>query len=191
MDGREVIEFIEDKDVLDEKDWFLHATDNNFKVISSILKDGIKCAYLRDDGLAFGFNGRYYISLYQNNFHSSELIKRFDNNVKIIIDGINPRYAKRSRNIRYFFIDTRIPLRTSEYNGEYQQYLEIDPKYFVGLDYHLSRTMLHLYPKEMIRELDFVKGLVYCVNETNNNLPIYDLSSHKELNKEKILSLKL
>jgi hypothetical protein len=40
-------------------------------------------------------------------------------------------------------------------------------------------------------EIDFLKKLVLCIQEVDNNLPIYDLSTKKELNKEKILSLKL
>ncbi len=191
MDTKEIINYLEDKDIKDDSYWFLHATENDIKIIDSILKEGIKSAYLRNDNKSTGFNGKYYISLFQNNYHSTALCKRFENNVKFIIDDIRPYYVVRESKIRYFFINTRIPLRTSEYDGEYQQYLKIDSSKFVGIDYHLSRILLNLYKKELIKELDFMKELVYVINENNNSLPIYDLSSHKEINKDKLLSLKL
>jgi hypothetical protein len=89
------------------------------------------------------------------------------------------------------YINTRIPLRTSHYEGEYQQYLQIDSSKFVGIDYRLSKILPTLLDIEKKVEIDFLKKLVLCIQEVDNNLPIYDLSTKKELNKEKILSLKL
>ncbi len=95
MDTKEIINYLEDKDIKDDSYWFLHATENDIKIIDSILKEGIKSAYLRNDNKSTGFNGKYYISLFQNNYHSTALCKRFENNVKFIIDDIRPYYVVR------------------------------------------------------------------------------------------------
>ena len=96
------------------------------------------------------------------------------------------------------FINTKIPLRTSEWDGEYHQYLRIEPSKFVALGYDLSYMMKELcYTDEMIREifqkekLELLKKIILYINEINSPLPIYDFYTKREINKKRVLSLNI
>ena len=190
MESQEIVKFIEDKAFVEQEQWFLHATEKDIEVIKGILNDGIKCAHLMNTVNSTGCNGQYYISLYKNDYNSRALCQRFENDIKFIVQGIHPHYAKREKyDSRNWYIDSRIPLRTSHYDGEYHQYLRINPDKFVGVDYQLSRIIPSLSRQDRIRELAFLREVVQCIGESNSNLPIYDLASHREINKDKVLSI--
>lgn len=191
MEGIDILNFIEDKDITIDKNWYLHATKNDIEIIKKILEEGIKAAYFRNQK-GGTFNGKYYISLYKNTNEKEGLTSYLRNNPKFIIDGISPFYADRKKhNFRYIFTNTRIPLRTSEWNGEFQQYLKIEPCKIVALEYSLSQILSNKNISNKKENLLFLKNMVLCIEQMNKNLPIYDLSSNREFNKEKILSLNL
>lgn len=192
MNIEEIIEFIEDKDFQINDDWYFHATSNNAEVVKKILEEGIKSSYLINKK-SNHFNGKYYISLYKYNPLGDGLNKWLSNCPKFVIRDIKPLYADRKKfKLRHIFINTRIPLRTSEWDGEYQQYLLIDTSKFVALAFDLSyifksdRTIGESFKKE---NLQLLKNIILSMNQINNHLPIYDFSTKREINKEKILSL--
>jgi len=194
MNFEDVIEFIEDKDFQINDSWYLHATSNNAEVVKKILEEGIKASYLRNDD-SYRFNGKYYISLYRHNSPDEGLTKWLANCPKFVIKDIKPLYADRKKfNLRRIFINTRIPLRTSEWDGEYQQYLLIDTSKFVALAFDLSyifksdRTINENFKKE---HLQLLKNIVLSMNTINYKLPIYDFYTRKEINREKVLSLNI
>lgn len=191
MEKIDILNFIEDKDITINKNWYLHATQNDIEIIKKILEEGIKAAYLRNKK-GGTFNGKYYISLYKNTNETEGLTSYLRNNPKFIIDGISPFYANRKKhNFRHIFTNTRIPLRTSEWDGEFQQYLKIEPCKIVALEYSLSQMLSNKNISNKKEKLLFLKNMVLCMDQMNKNLPIYDLSSNREFNKEKILSLNL
>lgn len=192
MNFEDIIEFIEDKDFQINDSWYLHATSNNAEVVKKILEEGIKSSYLRNKKPNH-FNGKYYISLYKYNPLGDGLNNWLSNCPKFVIRDIKPLYADSKKfKLRRIFINTRIPLRTSEWDGEYQQYLLIDPSKFVALAFDLSyifksdRTMQENFKKE---NLQLLKNIILYMNQINNELPIYDFSTIREINKEKVLSL--
>lgn len=191
MNIGEIIEFIEDKNFGINDDWYFHATSNDLEVIKNILKEGIKSAYLRNTK-GNNFNGKYYISLYKLNTFDNGLnqwLKKYPN---FVINKIEPLYANRKKlKLRRIFINTRIPLRTSEWDGEYQQYLLINTSNFVALRYDLSYIFNNTYCSEkmMKDKLQLLRNIILHMHQTNNYLPIYDFSTKKEINKEKVLSL--
>ena len=65
MESKEILSFIEDKDVKINDNWYFHATRTDIDVIKKILEEGIKSAYLINKK-GNHFNGQYYISLYKN-----------------------------------------------------------------------------------------------------------------------------
>lgn len=190
MDAKEILDFIEDKDIIPDTNWYLHATKNDIETIKKILQEGIKSAYLRGEK-GNHYNGKYYISLYKTtDAESLNLWLRYC--PKFIIEGISPIYADRTKiKSRRMFINTRIPLRTSEWDGEFQQYLEIEPSKILALEYSLSNMLSTLDEYNMKEKLIFLKNLVVCLEQIKSVLPIYDLSSNHEFNKQKVLSLKL
>ena len=194
MDIREIIEFTEDKDFEINNNWYLHATSNDSSIINRILDEGIKSAHLRNSRPNH-FNGKYYISLYKHNPMDDGLNMWLVNHPKIVIDDINPLYADRRKlKFRRIFINTRIPLRTSEWDGEYQQYMLIQPNKFVSIGYDLANMLKDTEDnKDNIilfkNKLQLLKDVILHMREINHQLPIYDFSSKKEINKEKVLSL--
>lgn len=194
MNISEIIEFTEDKDFEINNNWYLHATSDDSSTINKILDEGIKSAHLRD-AKPNHFNGKYYISLYKYNPMDNGLNMWLVNHPKFVVDDINPLYADRSKlKFRRMFINTRIPLRTSEWDGEYQQYLMIEPSKFVSIGYDLANIFKDIEDTKdnLIRfknKLQLLKDVILYMEEINKQLPIYDFSTKKEINKEKVLSL--
>lgn len=191
MEIKEILRFIEDKDIVANDNWYFHATRNDVDIIKKILDKGITSAYLRNKK-GNHFNGKYYISLYKNTKESECLNLWLRDSPKFIIHDISPFYADSKKfKFRSIFINTRIPLRTSEWDGEFQQYLEIEPFKIIALEYSLSHMLSNSDDFNMKEKLIFLKNIVLCLKKMNKDLPIYDLSSNREFNKEKILSLNL
>lgn len=191
MEIKEILNFIEDKDITANDNWYFHATSPDIYVIKKILEEGIKCAYLRNKK-GNHFNGQYYISLYKNIEQAESLNLWLNKCPKFIIQDISPYYADSSKfKFRQIFINTRIPLRTSEWDGEFQQYLEIEPSKIVALEYSLSHILSNSDEFIIKEKLKFLRDIVLCIEQINKYLPIYDISSNREFNKKKILSLNL
>lgn len=190
MIPEEILAFIEDKEINYDKNWYLHATRLDINTINNILQEGIKSACLLNKK-GNHFNGSYYISLYKDSNEANRLNNMLKEYPKFIIKDITPLYADSDKyNFRKYFINTKIPLRTSEWDGEYQQYLEIDSSKIIALEYSLSH-ILHKPGVDIKEKIFFLKELVLCIESINNNLPIFDLESKREINKEKVLSLNL
>lgn len=189
MKPKKILSIIEDKDITLNEDWYFHATRNDIDIIQKILDEGIKSAYLRNEK-GNTFNGRYYISLYKNIEEAEDLKAWLIWRPKLIIQDISPYYADRHKLIfRKLFINTKVPLRTSEWDGEFQQYLQIEPSKIVALEYNLSRMISNADTSITKEHLKFVRDMVLCLQQLNRDLPIYDMSSEREINKAKILSL--
>ena len=184
----EIIEYVEDKDIISNHNWYLHATVDDLDRIRAILSGGIKCNYLLGQP-DLGRNGPYYISLFKNSSESTELIGRFEESLKFIVSDIKPHRALVNSDFAETFSSTRIPIRSSHYYGEYQQYLRIDPSKFVGLDYSLALIMSRRTTPEKRQTIWFLRDITQSVCEIIPELPIYDLATHKEINKEKVLKL--
>ena len=189
MEKNKILNLVEDKEIQKDTSWYIHATQSNIEIVKQILAEGIKCSFLMNRK-SNHFNGKYYISLYKEN--SGQGLNMFlIDRPKFIVKGISPYYADRDKlKFRRMFIDTRIPLRTSEWDGEFQEYLKIETSKFVALEYSLAYllTKSETLPEE---KLKFLRDIVIYLKEKNIKLPIYDFSSSKEINKEKVLSLKI
>lgn len=191
METKKILDFIEDKDIIVDDNWYFHATKQDISVIKKILENGIRSAYLRNKK-GNHFNGQYYISLYKNIKEAENLKLWLSKYPKFIIKNISPLYADRQKNkFRKIFINTRIPLRTSEWDGEFHQYLEIKPPKIIAIEYSLSQIISGQDEINIKEKLEFLKNMVLCIEQINRDLPIYDLSTAREINKKKILSLNL
>lgn len=188
MELEKVVNYIEDKDIVSDSNWYLHATIDDIEIIRKILNEGVKCAHLTGSNFS-KYNGPYYVSLFKNDFESHFYKKEFSSSIKLIITGIRPYHTSLNSRFAMCFAKTIIPIRTSICSGEYQKFLQIDPSKFVGIDYQLSMMIPTLGESEGKRKIEFLKDVTECVQEVNPELPIYDLASKKELNKDKILNL--
>lgn len=191
MNNIEIIKLLEDKEILIDDNWYFHATNNNLETIKSILNEGIKSASLLNKK-GNNFNGKYFISLFKNTDEAQSLILWLKDRLKFVINDISPLYADRSKlNFRKNFINTRIPLRTSEWDGEYQQYLKIDRENIIALEYSLFNLISNPNYSNTKEDLLFLKSIILYLEEINSSLPIYDLSSSREINKQKLLTLNI
>ena len=202
MTNEEILKCVEDRDIEVKRSWYIHATRNNINTVQRVLNEGITCAHLRGQK-GNAYNGKYYISLYTDS-SDKELKRRLIHHPKFVIDGINPHHAvyrdSDAINFRKIFAKTRIPLRTSVWDGEYQQYLRINPSHFVAIEYGLAflfsndyyANILPSFQDELMRKrIEFLKGLIEALKENDSTLPIYDLLSRKEINTDKVMSLNL
>lgn len=188
---KDILNFIEDKEVDRNEEWYLHATKTDIEIIKKILNEGITSAYLRSTK-GNHFNGPYYISVFKNDNSAESLNLWAVNSPKFVISDISPFHADRTKlKFRRIFINTPIPLRTSEWDGEYHQYMRIDPSKIVALEYSLSYILFNSNNVDIKEQIEFLREMILCMKKVNKDLPIYDLSSNHEFNKQKILSLNL
>lgn len=187
----EIINYIEDKDITIQSSWFFHGTDPEIETIEKILKEGIKCSYLRGDKSKGGYNGKYYVSVSKIlNTPNRSVYKLFEHLPIFVLDNIKPIPANKNSFLADYFIDTIIPIRCSSYEGEYHSFLKIDHSKIIALGYNLYHLLSPNYKLDT-EKLEFLRQIVLYIEKINLDLPIYDLTSKKEINKEKVRSLKL
>ena len=192
LELNEIINYIEDKEIDIKDNWFLHGTSNNIEIVEKILKEGIKCTYLRKEKGDQGHNGKYYISVSKFSTDEDSAYKLFEHCPTFVLDKISPIHAKTDKERYYYasnFMNTIIPFRCSAYEDEYHSFLKINPSKIVALAYSLNLQLSDY--KLNIKRLEFLKEMILCIDKMNLDLPIYDFSSKKEVNKEKVRSLKL
>ena len=185
MNEKEFLDYIEDKNIKIQDDWFFHGTAKDINVIEKILKEGIKSSYLRNEKSSQGYNGRYYVSISKKTENCKSVFKIFEHLPMFVIDGINPIKAEEKNKIFKPFKKTIIPLRTSSMADEYQAFLKIDPSKIIALGYNLYHMLLPEYKFDIYR-LHFLKDMVLLLEKLGKDIPIYDLSSDREINKQKI-----
>ncbi|MCI8778078.1 MAG: recombinase family protein [Bacilli bacterium] len=120
------------------------------------------------------------------------MLEEYNCSLESVAEEINTETANGKFFIRMLTILAQLKIeRTSEWNGEFQQYLKIEPCKIVALEYSLSQMLSNKNISNKKERLLFLKNMVLCMDQLNRNLPIYDLSSNREFNKEKILELNL
>lgn len=87
------------------------------------------------------------------------------------------------------FSETILPFRTSCYDDEYQVFLKINKSKIIAIEYSLY-YLLETNENFLKEELDFLKKMIICLEKNSLSIPIYDLSTNRQINKSKILSLK-
>lgn len=189
MEAKELLNYIEDTPIEIKEDWFFHGTSGDINVIEKILNEGIKCAYLRKEKSTQGFNGKYYVSVSKKSDDPKSIYNVYKFWPTFIIDGVKPIKADIRNQSYQCFRETIIPLRTSYKKDEYHAFLKIDSSKIVALGYNLY--LFEPGNKFYINRLRMLKELVLLLEKLEKNIPIYDLSSEREINKEKVRSLKI
>lgn len=190
MTEKEILDYIEDKTIKINNDWFFHATKNDIKTIEQILNEGIKCAYLRNEKSNKGYNGKYYVSVSKKTSNPQSVYNLFEHLPIFVLDGINSIKANNKNRIFKPFTETIIPLRTSIKADEYHVFLKIESSKIVALGYSLYHMLFDGY-KFDVYQLQFLKELIIILEKLNKDLPIYDFSSNREINKNKVKLLNI
>ena len=197
-----IINYIEDRNGRINYDWFYHGTNYNIHVIKDILVNGIKCQKdLQID--ARGSNGKYYISVSKNlgEYADRKLSAYYGylGSVMFVLDESLPAHkAKLDKGINKIIAillkNTPVAYRVSGFVDEYQVFRKINPSYIKGLGFSIRGMMEERINKQKIAifgdsSTDLLKQLIElttALDDLNLDLPIYDLSSNKEINKKKV-----
>ena len=164
----------------------------DLELVKEILQNGLKSAHLRGEKRGGLYNGKYYISLNKRNEDPDSSFNQYakHHDIRFIFDNINPIHAKFNFDIFFMFCNTIIPIRSSGWEDEYHAFGKVEPSKIVALEYSL-----HYMTKEGYRfdkeKLIYLKQVILCLKELKKDLPIYDYTSNKEYNKDKVLSLNL
>ena len=157
---------------------YFHAFRLEEKVFRDIMINGIKSKILQgyiDKNRSY--NGSFYISLYKGESNSL-MMKIIKNKPCIILDKkIHP--IKACFRNGSFFYNTPIPIRDSLYDNEYQSFLHISPKYFLGIGVNLDKSCEDF--KERYMEL---KKIVMWLNLINKDLEIININTGKIIDKK-------
>ena len=141
MEKKEFLDYIEDKSMKIEKNWFFHATERDIVTIEKILSEGIQCAYLRNDKSKQGYNGKYYVSISKKTNVPKSVYNLYKFLPTFIIDGIKPIKADSKNKSFDCFAETLLPLRTSSKKDEYHAFLKIDSSKVIAIGYSLCHML--------------------------------------------------
>ena len=190
MEQKQFLDYIEDKTITIENDWFFHATDRDITTIEKILNEGIKCAALRKEKSQRGYNGKYYVSVSKKTNDPQSVYGLFNHLPIFVLNNITPIKADSKNTIFNPFTETILPLRTSSKNDEYHAFLKIDPTKIIAMGYSLYHMLEPGYKFSEYR-LSLLKDIILLLDRLDKNIPIYDLTSEREINKQKIRTLKI
>ena len=190
MKQKQFLDYIEDKTIKIENEWFFHATDGDIVTIEKILTEGIKCAALRKEKSQHGYNGKYYVSVSKKTNDPQSIYNLFNHLPIFVLNDINPIKADSKNRIFDPFTETIFPLRTSSKNDEYHAFLKIDSSKIIAMGYDLYHMLEPGY-KFSIYRLSLLKDIILLLDQLDKNIPIYDLTSEREINKQKVRTLKI
>jgi hypothetical protein len=171
------------------KNTFIHFTEFNLDTIESIFKNGIMSSYnLQKNGIykdaGIGNNGKYYISLTKNTNYQNSAFNLFKHNPNNIGIEVISNYAIKTKKINCFlFTNTKLPIRYSIYDDEWQTKEIITPDKFISFYYPLE-FIYDLYKKDtnylnyISEEINKIKELmkIYNINiPLNTNEKVYKL----------------
>lgn len=209
---------VEDKEIRNiNPNCFFYGT--SYEDIQNDLLQGIKCSYDLTGKRIKSASGPYYIPVCKNikNYDSSDLSAfnmKATSNISLILDEklpatktINTNNNELMYTISKLFKDTTLPIRFSMYKDEYQVLNNIDKKYFCGILFCIIRDIENEIKKastipyvnssnssslsNIIYTINFLKDLIVFLNSNNIDLPLYDFSYNREINKRKVMALEI
>ena len=196
-----IIKEVEDKKIEVNSKSFYYAKEFDAEKYKSILTKGIEADFIKKDAF-YDASGKYYITLTRNqnkykDFSDSSYLRDINYSPLFIIDeNIKAYKAKETSLSRLMLTNTRLPLRGSFYVDEYQVYKKISKDSIVGIEFLIQNIIERrivssrvIYEKSMVDILKELKNIVLLLEELKVDLPIYDYTENKEINKNKVLEL--
>lgn len=189
-----IIDKFEDKTLHNIGDYYYHGFLYNQNSFIDMLIDGIKCPKLIDETSYNGSNGKYYICLSKNiNVKKSSFNLFSSFRPMFILDNITPLKTH-----KYGFTKSILPIREGIYDDEYQSFYKINSNKIIGIQYKIYemlsndskvKKMFNMNDEDCIKYLYNLKEMIEILNKLSIDIPIYDFSAMKEINKEKVLTL--
>lgn len=157
---------------------YFHAFKFEENAFKDIMINGIKSKILQGCIDKYGcYNGSFYISLYKGESNSI-MMKVIRKNPCIILDK-KIRPIKASFRKFSIFNNTPIPIRESMYDNEYQSFLHISPKYFLGIGVNLDKSRDDF--KERYMEL---RDIIIWLNLINKDIEIINTNTGEVIDKK-------
>lgn len=179
-----LISYIEDKDINIDENWFYHGTNLKDGSFNKILKEGIKAPYLTRETSSYEY---IFVSKKTDDrngsFQNYIIYPRFIISPDIQVISRDESFIKRLFNKSH-----RNALFTSQYSDEYQVHRKISRAKIIGVAYDIY-YLLNKYPSDTKETLETLHILSELLKE--EHLPLIDINASKEINKSKVLSLKL
>ena len=191
-----MVKELEDKDIkYINKQWFYQASKYNYEKYKSILSDGILCNYLLMNK-SYKYNGPYYISIIRDlgsEFKYSSYLQYLESVPMLILnENIDALPTLKETILGKLLINTKSTHRISEFDDEYQVPFKIETKDIIGIEFYFEKILKNSMQNDKVITPFFeLKSLVNLMNELNIDLPIFDYSTYKEINKDKVLKLQI
>jgi len=184
---KELLKYIEDNNILINDDWFYHAVPFSKDIYTSILKNGISAPYLLPN------NNSSYKYIFISKINKDSKCSAFSNysiHPNFIINGNIHSINAKDGLLKYLFYGGFHGLKfTSMYDDEYQVYKKINSENIMGIIFNLEK-LLTLYVDKADYYLNILYNIVSLLNELELEIPIIDYYTEKEINKQKVLSIK-
>lgn len=167
----EKIDKVEYQAIEKNPEWFYHGFDAAFT--EQILSEGILAKkYLDFPWPNFGLNGKHYISIAKDTNAPGNALNRYKTIGPLaIIDGIKVIKCRKYKPYQ-IFNHTRIPLRYTAWEDEYQVYGKIPKDNIIGIESMLYYWIEHqntFYLKKF-------RNMLETMEKMGIDLPIYDYS---------------
>lgn len=183
---KKTLNYIEDKDILINEDWFYHAMPFSRNNYINVFNNGILAPYLlpnHHSSYKYVFINRKNKNSTNSSFDNYSIYPNF-----IINNNINAIKVDDSFIKKFIYCNFHRPKFTSLYDDEYQVYKKIKPENIIGILFNLEK-LINTYDNKNNTYFNLLCDLVRILNELNITIPIIDYYTSKEINKQKVLSL--
>ena len=183
---KKILDYIEDKDIQINNDWFYHAMPFSRENYLSALNKGILSPYLLQN------HNSSYRYVFVSRVNSNSKCSAFTNYSiypNFIINDCVAAIKAEDSSIKKLIYGGFHGLRfTSLYDDEYQVYKNIKPKDIIGILFNLEKLITSNKDKSNYY-LTILCDIVILLNELESTIPIIDYYTKKEISKQKVLSL--
>lgn len=193
MAFKDLIDYLEDtENILVSPKNYYHAFNYNHDSFTAILNEGLKAKILlHKEGT--GYNGLFYISLSRKEDCLNSAYGMLKTRPAFIIDGQIKTFKTKNivhdSNYPLILCNTFLPFRTSTYDDEYQRFLKIAPEKIKAIRYELNSVIDNR--KKFQSKLLILQNIMQDLEILKKNIPVIDIESQKEFNRDKVLALKL
>lgn len=191
MNYSDIISWAEDEYVVLNDAFYYHAFLYKQEEFINMINQGIKSSILLGKN-AQGNNGYFYVSLSKREKGEFSVYNRLNHLPMFIItnkiSAIKTRNFRRYGHYSSWIINSPFPFRESEYDDEYQKFLKVSAKNILAIQYNIYPYHQH---SDIENRLLILKSMIEDLNSQKICLPIFDGSTFKKINQEKILSLKI
>lgn len=184
MDDLEYINFIEDKSISINPNWYYHGTNINENNFESFITNGILCPKLlknSDDDYQFVFVSKN-MDVKMSSYKNYIIYPRF-----VISDYLKAVKYDSSFIKKILYNKFVLPKFTTLFDDEFQVYKKIPPELIIGIGYDIN-YLISKYPanKKIIFQQLYVLSRIL---KNYDSLKLMDISEKKEINVNKVLKI--